>query len=157
MLSSDNSLRILEVTKGDLGPLVTLAIEMHEESAYRDLPFNYYKLSELLKLVVDNPKTYCGFKCVRGEEMIGFFGGFIAPYFFADEKIAYDLALFVTKEHRGSTAAVRLIQAYERWARDAGASQIQLGVTTGVQEERTVKLFERLGYNHCGRVLKKDS
>lgn len=60
--------------------------------------------------------------------------------------IANDIAFFVIPEFQGGTTALRLIKAYEKWARRAGATHIELGVSSGVDTERTLSMYSYLGY-----------
>ena len=49
----------------------------------------------------------------------------------------------------------RLVYAFEEWAKEQGASELSLGVSTGVQTEVTVRMYERMGYKMAAYGLIK--
>ncbi|TSJ87988.1 GNAT family N-acetyltransferase [Gilliamella apicola] len=61
--------------------------------------------------------------------------------------IASDIAFFVRPEAQGGTTALRLIKRYETWAKSKGATHIELGVSSGVNTERTLSMYSFLGYS----------
>ena len=58
---------------------------------------------------------------------------------------------------RGGMAAPRLLNAYAQWARGMGAALVQFGVTTGVHNDATQTLCERLGWRQVGNQLRAGS
>jgi hypothetical protein len=65
---------------------------------------------------------------------------------FSDVPITYELGLFIRAERRGSFTAAMLIVAYLEWANSlAPLVNINAGVTSGIHQERTVELYERVG------------
>jgi GNAT superfamily N-acetyltransferase len=50
---------------------------------------------------------------------------------------------------------MRLIKAYEAWARDIGVMAISLGVSTGVHHDRTIALYEMMGFEEPSVALQK--
>ena len=86
------------------------------------------------------------FVAISDEQIIGFFAGFVMEHFLSNQTFASDAGVYVLPEHRGGSAFVRLVKAFEAWARERGASEIHLGTSTGVQPEKTVRMYERLGY-----------
>lgn len=66
----------------------------------------------------------------------------------------YEQLVYVLPDYRGSPVALRLIRSMELWATEIGA-KIRLGVTTGINQERSVEMYERLGYKHLGTLLQK--
>ncbi|WP_294609752.1 GNAT family N-acetyltransferase [uncultured Gilliamella sp.] len=62
------------------------------------------------------------------------------------ELIASEVAFFVRPEFQGSITAFRLIKGYESWAKQKGANHIELGVSSGLNQERTLYMYSALGY-----------
>lgn len=83
-------------------------------------------------------------------QLIGFISGIVSQYFFSERIKAADLGFFVVPAHRGTSAAIRLISAFEKWADEMGVSEIYLGQTTAVDIEKTIKFYTRLGYRCVG-------
>jgi len=143
---------MLEVYRPELFDVVnSLAKEMAAESSFRDSSWNAAKLEALLS----SPSVYCAL--VKGEE--GYYGGIIGiitEQFFGDDLIACDLGLFILQRKRGGSAAPRLIQAFEHWAKEQGAKEIHMSQSTGVEMDRTRRLYESMGYTVTGFSSKKE-
>jgi hypothetical protein len=77
--------------------------------------------------------------------VIGWLAGGIAEQWFSRQLMAFEYGLFIAPEHRGGTAGPRLAKAFITWAEEHGAAIINMGITTGVHEERTGDLYSRLG------------
>lgn len=71
----------------------------------------------------------------------------------ADSLMIFDYCLFVRPENRGSRTAYLLIKAFIEWAKEAGANWIQCGTATGLQTEKTVRFYEKMGFTHTGSFL----
>lgn len=134
---------------------VELAASMHSESDYADLPYDkLVTLNHVLEPSEVSP--YIALVATNDEkEVIGFMFGIITPFFFNDMLVANDLAVFVQQNNRGYVIAKMLIEAFEEEAKRRGAVRIYLGSTTGVQPERTLQLYEKLGYSYIGGIVRK--
>lgn len=137
---------IRAATIADTEDLLELARAMHAESPrFQRHEFSEAKAVAMIEHLVEQ-STGALFVATVGDHCVGMIAGLMGELFFSRAKYATDLVVFVTSEHRGSSMVVRLVKAFERWAIDAGASEILLGVSTGVATDRTVALYERLGY-----------
>lgn len=85
----------------------------------------------------------------------GFMIGAIFNTWYSKQIIAAEQLLYVHPDHRGGMLAVRLIKAFENLARERKAEYIDVGATSGMQEERTRDLYMRLGYEPKGQSLRK--
>lgn len=72
------------------------------------------------------------------------------------QKLAYEQGLYVLPEYRKSGAASDLIETFKVWAEMNEADRIQVGTITGIYAERTVKLYESLGFELVGYVLEME-
>ncbi len=72
------------------------------------------------------------------------------------QKLAYEQGLYVLPEYRKSGAASDLIETFKVWAEMNKADRIQVGTITGIYAERTVKLYESLGFELVGYVLEME-
>lgn len=86
------------------------------------------------------------------DEFIGCMIASVDRTWWSSQKMAEDILLFVKEEHRGSLAAVKLIQAYKDWALAKEADVIRLSSMSGIKPERTAKLYQRLGFDLVGMV-----
>lgn len=139
-------MKIRQMREEDVPLCIEMGQMMHDESFYRENDYDERKLWALWNQHVQNPHQFCFLVAEKDEEVIGMFVAYRYEHFFGYDICSSDLLLFVKPEHRGGTAAPRLIKAYDKWARECGVTEMQIGVSTGVREERTARLFEKLGF-----------
>lgn len=72
------------------------------------------------------------------------------------QTLAYEQGLYVLPEYRKSGAASDLIETFKVWADMNKADRIQIGTITGIHAERTVSLYESLGFELVGYVLEME-
>lgn len=126
---------------------------MHEESPrFNDKPFIEEKAKQIIFGLI---KSGGGFVAEKDGRLIGMVGGIVIEHYFSSAKFSMDFVVYVAPAERGSSVAVRLITAYEAWALERGAEEIGLGVSTGVEQERTVNMYERLGYKVASYTMIK--
>lgn len=78
---------------------------------------------------------------------IGMLVAVLAPLWYAPScNVATELAWWVEQEHRGGTAAIRLIQAYETWARNEQASMVTMSNLEVGDDNRVASMLNRMGY-----------
>lgn len=144
-------LKLVPYTREWQAASVALTREMHAESLlHRDMPINEAKLVSQFEMAITRPDAVYLKLCVRGDEVMGFFLGFVSSMFFSDTLTAKDLMWFVSKSRRGSLAAVLLLGDFEVWAQQRGVHHITLGQSTGVRISETRALYSRLGYSEIG-------
>lgn len=141
-------------TVNDETDLLFLGVEMHAESPrYRGLDFSLTKTRALIVSL-----TSQGTVIVAEDEsgIVGMLGYVVFPHYFGEDKIATDVAVYVAPSLRGRTFIVRMIAEFERGARERGAVEFALAASCEIETDRTVKLFERLGYRRSSiGTLKK--
>lgn len=120
-----------------------MARDFHLESVYRDIPFSQEKVIGLTN------SPFCMLSIIDGL-CVGCFIGAIKEYYFSDESAAQDIAFFVSKDARGSIAAIELINAYEEWAITQGARHIHLEQGTGINADKTDRFICGIGYEKTG-------
>ena len=148
------ALKIRQGDVDDIVALVELGREMHEEApAFNKMDYDPKKLLQLGVVLSEQGGMFLAEK--DDNEIIGMFLGVVMPHYFGSDLMANDLCFFVKKEHRGSTAAPRLIKAFEKWAWANGATALRFGISTGVEAKRTLKLYEKLGFSQDGYLVNK--
>jgi len=147
---------IVEPTDDELLEAVTLGNAMWSQSpVYKDMDRDIDKMIEFAYNSRANSRSFFRV-AVRDDLVIGFLIAERAPYGFHDSEFAYDRLLYVQPNRRGGVAASMLIDALEDWCKEHNVSRILLGVTTGVHSERTVQLYNHLGYTTVGTVTMKE-
>ena len=138
----------------DLETLIILGYSMHQESSYRGMDFDFEKVALLLDRAIDDD-DYLFLVSEHNGEVIGGFVGIITKQWFGNDLTATDMALFIHPDHRGSTTALRLIRHYIAWAKEQGCrpEAIRIGITTGVDEDKTTLLYQHCGFRHAGNLM----
>lgn len=137
--------RIRPATHADIPTLVAMGRQFREQTAYRDLIAEApEQMANLCRLLID------GAGAILVLETDGFVVGMIglhcAPHFFSGEPVAGEVFWWVDPEHRGG--GLRLLKAAEQWAREQGATVLQMIAPDG----RVEQLYERLGYRAIERT-----
>lgn len=134
---------------GDVPDLVEMGRALHAESpTYSPKGFDPAKVRALAERLTGpcSPEDTAVFVAVAGRQIVGMFVGVVADSWFGHERKASDLTVYVKPEHRGGTAFVRLLHAFEAWADERGAVECDIGVSTGIHVDRTVHAYQRSGY-----------
>lgn len=146
---------IRRMTPADVPAVMEMGRAMFAESPrYRDKGFNEAKLLQMFNYIL-GAEDHGFFVAESPDGLIGMALGILAPYFFSDEVYACELVVYVTPGRRGSSAAVRLVKALEEWAFSQGARELLLGVSTGIDDERAVCVYQKLGYTMAAHSLSK--
>lgn len=133
--------------------MLELGRSMHSEAQnYRGVSYNEEKVAAMIKGLMDGDGVV--FLYESGGAVLGGIAGQISEFWFSTERIASDLALFVCPESRSGMIAVKLVLAFQNWARLMGAQYVQMGITTG-EESRSGKLYLSLGFEPSGSIYKK--
>lgn len=83
---------------------------------------------------------------VKNGEMTGVMFGQLTTPWVSNDLIAVDVILYVKPSYRGRAVSLNLIKNYEAWAKANGAKAIQLSVSSGVDQEKTLTIYSKLGY-----------
>ena len=141
---------VRNATAGDIPVLIELGARMYIESRYsRNSPFDEEKCAELARALISSPAG-CLLVVEKNGAVIGWLAGGIAEQWFSRQLMAFEYGLFIAPEHRGGSAGPRLARAFIDWAKGQGATLSNMGITTGVHEERTGQLYSRLGLHRSG-------
>lgn len=66
--------------------------------------------------------------------------------------VASDYLFYIVPERRGTMLAPRLIKEYKAWAESIGCVEARLSIASGITEEQTGRLYQRLGFSPFGTV-----
>lgn len=74
------------------------------------------------------------------------FGGVSRAWYNPKFVEAYEQLLYVVPERRTGRLGVRLISSFEEAARLLGVHKMHAGATTGIADEKVLKLYEKMGW-----------
>lgn len=129
--------------------------ETTEHGAFVGVGFDTEKVLRLFNWYMTHPDT--NFAMVLEDEEHGVVGalfGYITEYYFSRDKIACDLAWYVSPEFRGNMGSLKLLQGFQDWAKERGAMEVRIGISSRISPERTAKALEFCGYTFVGSNYK---
>lgn len=139
----------------DLLPITVLAEKyMQEVQCMDNHPISIKALMDNLAATIINTDG-----CLRVLEVdgviVGGMWGFICSQFWSEARMAQDVILFVSKEHRGRYGRM-IIKDWEQWAKEKGAVEVLLSTASGINTKGFGSLAKHLGYAEAGNVYKKE-
>ncbi len=139
----------------DEGDIFALAeIVFTEAPQYRQYRCNADKVRAAVEDASGGTDRFM-FVAEQDTRVVGIIWGAVLEHPVLDLCYAANIALAVHPDHRGSTAAQRLIAAFEREAYLRGAQKVVLVSSSGLTPARTTRLFEALGYEPAGSMAAK--
>jgi GNAT superfamily N-acetyltransferase len=138
----------------DVPALVALGRLLHAEaSSYSHTAYDADKVAQTLATVIAGGGVFVH---ETAGEIDGGFAGMIMERWFSTDRMALDLSLFVRADRRGGVIACRVTDAFLQWCKAEGiaARDVVIGVSTGINAERTGKLYERLGFERIGGIYR---
>ena len=136
--------KVREATHEDIFELLILAYEFSKEGPDHFKPFEKEVVEERLTGAIDNEAYLVLVLENNGEIQGGIVGVCMAPWMMS-EPFAVELAWFVRKSARDGRGAIKLVKAYETWAKSKGVTKMSMSDLTKIQG--LGKLYERLGYS----------
>ena len=134
-----------------LRDILKLGMAMQQEGDYNVVPFDIAKAAQsTLDYVINNDNGFGVLAYTDDGEPVGMLAGSITPYFFSKGSVASDFVWYVMPKHRGSRAAIKMLKMFVDWAREKGAMELYMGVTTNIAPERTGELLKRRGFETVG-------
>lgn len=138
----------------DVPRLVELATLLHATSSFATVSFSPAKTGDFLHQLIDGLGVV--FVSESDGEVIGGMAGAVTEQWFSDDLIAYDYSIFTDPARRSGITAVRLIQTFEQWALIKGATELHMGIGTGINVEGTSRLYEHCGLKQVGPLFVKE-
>lgn len=138
----------------DIPRLVELGALLHKTSSFSRMSYNPEKVGDLLGQLIDGLGVV--FAAEIDGQVIGGFAGALTEPWFGDDLIAYDYSFFIEPGKRQGFIAIKLILAFQEWAKAKGAKEIQVGITTGINVAGTTRLYRRLGFEYNGPLFRME-
>lgn len=145
---------IRAATHDDIPRLVELGQLLHGTSTYAGSDIKPEKIATLLGQLIDGLGVV--FAAEVDGEVVGGFAGAITEQWFSDDLIAFDYSLFIEPSKRQGLTALKLVLAFQNWAKAKGAKEIRMGITTGMNVEGTSRLYRHLGFEYVGPLFRME-
>jgi len=141
-------------TVSDIQALVDLGKMLHESSTHSRHPYKPSKVADLLHSLITGLGVV--FVAERNGALVGALAGGLSEVWYSDVLVAFDYSLFIKPEKRNGITSFRLMVAFETWAREMGAKEVHMGITTGINVESTSRLYESQGFHQIGPLYVKE-
>lgn len=136
----------------DVGLIIEMLLALHVESShYNKVRPDEDYVHTTLTSMIEQP-AFIGY---IDSDLRGFMFGNANRTWFDPELNAYELLLYILPEYRGSFLAPRLIKQFEIAATRLGCIHVRAGTSTHVNTEKTLRLYERLGYTREANTVTK--
>lgn len=135
----------------DFAAVYALSVKMHAESRFRTYPLSVSKVQASIESIMVDPKIGCILLAESAPgKVVGMLAGYVVEYFFSDTLVAQDRVFFVQPEHRGSSAALKLLIAFRRWAENRGAVELCININVDIETNRVEKFMKHMSFKSCG-------
>jgi GNAT superfamily N-acetyltransferase len=142
--------------EGDVADLVALSAAFHAESpVHSRLGFVPEKMGALIMDAIVNPDWLLLVACDDAGAIVGTILLYCLPAFFSYDLEVGDIGFYVLPEHRGGRAALLLMKEAMDWSEMKGAARVQLGVTTGINDDQAARFFGRFGLQRSGLLMQR--
>ncbi len=147
---------IRQATEDDLTAIAHMGVKFIGYTEYRSV------INASLENIVVSLRAVMQHGAIFVADIDGAVRGFIAAtlhpaWFSPDTKIAMEMAWWMDEQYRNGTAGVRLVQAYEKWARESGASFVCMSDLIVNGEAPLSGLLPRMGYRLTERTHMKET
>lgn len=82
----------------------------------------------------------------KDETLAGGLGGMVTPDLLDGRLLATEFFWFMDPAHRTGTGAIRLLHAYEAWAKEKGATEVRMVHLVGNHDDQLGRIYQKLGY-----------
>lgn len=136
--------------EADLEAMLDLGKELFRESVYSALPYDEGKVRRTLRRTLGRPDTYCLLLAESTSEPAGMLYGQIGEHAFSRALAATVHAHYVRPGLRGSSAAIKLLHGFRRWAVKRGAVALYASVSAGIRVPQADRFLRKLGFRVTG-------
>lgn len=144
-------MKIRLASVGDLDEVLVLAGQNHAESRYSADPLDALKLVETFKHFLNMPKTHCVFVATTDSgAVVGLLAGHVFEYFFNHTTVAQSVVFYVMPHYRGTSAAMKLLVAFRKWAEHRKLKELCVASNGGFNLLALDKFLRHLSFTNVG-------
>lgn len=144
-------MKIRLATPLDTDAMMQLGMHMHQESRFAIYPMAQAKVRESVQQMLSEPKANCILLAEHDTAgLVGMLAGCVTSLFFTDVLIAQDRWFYVAKEHRGSSAALKLLVAFRRWAENRQARELNINMSVDIDQAKFNQFMTHMDFKSCG-------
>lgn len=125
----------------DIFLIVGMAYKFYQETAFKGLKFDFFKVANSLSMMVDSPDHLLLMYEHEGR-VVGTLIASAIETTFSTDKVTVELMWWVDPEHRGNKEGLELLETYEQWAQETGCKLI----TMACFDDRIGEFYTKRGY-----------
>jgi GNAT superfamily N-acetyltransferase len=131
---------------------------MHVLTRFREHPFNDLKLANALGDMIERGKNRYVLLVAESAEqrIVGVMIGVLEQHIFSDHLVASVMHYDVLPEARMGGYGVRLLKAFEQWAKNRQVGEINFGVNSGDESEAVGRFAQKMGFTKVGENFVKN-
>lgn len=149
-------MNIRHATMDDLLDVFHLAKTMNAETIhYAGFDFDDEKSMAYLIEHVNHPSRMLTVAEGNDGEVVGFMLASATTTFFGNDVVTRDDAFYVLPGHRGQGALKGFLLTYQQWAATQNPKFVHIGVSQGINDERTVASLQKAGFEPFGTLLRR--
>lgn len=138
---------------GDLDRVVEMLRAFHAEAEKEaQAPFSEEAVWLTCRGMLDSEAAFLGL-LEAAEGPVGVLGGLCHRLWYSTARAAQEVFWYVEPRHRGQ--GVRLLRAFEAWARERGVGHPAMIGLANERSEGMDRLYRRLGYEPVERLYRK--
>ena len=138
-------------TLTDVPALVEGGQRTHSLTRFRSQPYNAAKVSKVFTDIVQSGSTKYALMVAESQgRIVGALMAVVEQQIFSDEWTASIMHIDVLPEARMGGWAVRLLKAFEQWAKNRGVVELGFGINSEDDMQRIGKFAVRTGYRKVG-------
>ncbi|MCK6393950.1 GNAT family N-acetyltransferase [Zoogloea sp.] len=144
-------MKIRLATMNDIEAVYTICLRFHEESRFSRYPLNPDKLRAAITESIQVSKASCVLLAEHSSgDVVGMLAGYVTSPRFTDVRVAQDHGFYVLPAHRGSSAAMKLMIAFRRWAENRQAVELCINQNVDIDQARFARFMRHLDFQCCG-------
>ncbi len=143
-------------TLEDLGTLVDFGKRLTQESPkFQKQGFSIKRARAFFTQVIEQSNSIF-MVCDDLDNPVGSLIAYISQDWRTGHRVACEQGVYVVPEYRSSGAGADLVKTFIDWAKINNADRILIGTMSGIKAERTVSLYESLGFELAGYALEME-
>lgn len=144
---------IRQATKADIPEVARIGRQFADYYPYK-AQYDEERVADSLSAIINMGVILV---MIKEEAIIGFIMGVLVPLWYAPTTItAQELAWWMDPEHRKGMAGLKLLTAFEEWAKASGANLIMISDLLIEGEYPIGKILTLKGYQHTERLHMKE-
>jgi L-amino acid N-acyltransferase YncA len=144
-------------TVQDIPALVALGQRIHGITRFQTLAYDEARVAQTLHAALTQRKDrYVCFVAVAADgQVVGLLLGVLERHIFTHQFTASVMVYAVLPERRTGGHGLRLMKAFEQWARNRQVAEIAFGINSGAEHDAVAAFARKLGFVGVGENLVK--